>query len=83
VSCLVGGISIPHRIKGEGICCFVTLADGAEHSAELEKQLVLNVRSQIGAFATPDVLVIVPDLPKVRAAVAVCRRPLLLVCLRY
>lgn len=59
--------SIPHRIKGEGICCFVLLADGAEHTPELEKQLVVNVRSQIGAFATPDVLVIVPDLPKVRS----------------
>lgn len=59
--------SIPHRIKGEGICCYVTLVNGAKPSPEVEKELVQQVRGHIGAFATPDMIVMVPGLPKTRS----------------
>lgn len=59
--------SIPHRIKGEGICCYVTLVNAAKPSPEAAKELVLQVREHIGPFAAPDVLVFVPGLPKTRS----------------
>ncbi|KAF1785068.1 Acetyl-coenzyme A synthetase, N-terminal domain [Phytophthora cactorum] len=66
-SAMAAVIGIPHRIKGEGICCFVTLVDGVKPSKDVEKELVQQVRAQIGAFATPDLIVLVPGLPKTRS----------------
>ncbi|KAG7379613.1 Acetyl-coenzyme A synthetase 2-like, mitochondrial [Phytophthora pseudosyringae] len=60
-------IGIPHRIKGEGICCFVTLVEGVKPSKDVEKELVQQVRAHIGAFASPDLIVLVPGLPKTRS----------------
>ncbi|EGZ23423.1 acetyl-CoA synthetase [Phytophthora sojae] len=60
-------VGIPHRIKGEGICCYVTLMDGVNRSPELEKELTMEIRAKIGAFATPDIFVMAPHLPKTRS----------------
>ncbi|CAI5735994.1 unnamed protein product [Hyaloperonospora brassicae] len=60
-------IGIPHGIKGEGICCFVALVDSMEPSKDVEKELVQQVRAHIGAFAAPDLVVLVPGLPKTRS----------------
>lgn len=60
-------IGLPHRIKGEGICCFVSLVESVEPSKDVEKELVQQVRAHIGAFAAPDLIVLVPDLPKTRS----------------
>lgn len=60
-------VGIPHNIKGEGICCYITLVKAAYPGKEAEKELVLQVREHIGAFATPDVIVFAPGLPKTRS----------------
>jgi len=60
-------VGVPHRIKGEGICCYVTLMDGVDSTPQLEKELAMEIRSKIGAFATPDLFVAVPQLPKTRS----------------
>ncbi|KAG6592565.1 acetate-CoA ligase [Phytophthora cinnamomi] len=60
-------VGIPHRIKGEGICCYVTLMDGVDPTPQLEKELAMEIRSKIGAFATPDLFVMTPNLPKTRS----------------
>lgn len=57
----------PHPIKGQSICAFVTLVEGAEESEELTKELVLGVRSGIGPFAAPDAIIISPSLPMTRS----------------
>ncbi|GLE11504.1 hypothetical protein PINS_up023960 [Pythium insidiosum] len=57
-------IGIPHKIKGEGICCFVTLISAAQPSPQVSQELVQQVRHVIGAFASPDVIVFAPGLPK-------------------
>ncbi|MDZ4688885.1 MAG: acetate--CoA ligase [Planctomycetaceae bacterium] len=59
-------VGFPHDIKGEGICCFVTLKSGNGNEA-LEKELVAHVRKQIGALATPDKIRFTPSLPKTRS----------------
>lgn len=48
----------PHPIKGQAICSYVTLIEGAEESDELLQQLKLEVRSGVGPFAQPDAIII-------------------------
>lgn len=59
-------VGFPHDIKGEGICCFVTLkfGDGGE---ALERELIQHVRKVIGALATPDKIRFTAALPKTRS----------------
>jgi len=59
-------VGFPHEIKGEGICCFVSLKNGSG-SESLEKDLIAHVRKQIGALATPDKIRFTPALPKTRS----------------
>jgi acetyl-CoA synthetase len=59
-------VGFPHDIKGEGICCFVTLKSGDGNEA-LERDLIAHVRKQIGALATPDKIRFTPALPKTRS----------------
>lgn len=54
-------------MKGEGICCFVTLREGGAESPQLETSLKMAVREAIGAFATPDIIVCTPAFPKTRS----------------
>ena len=48
----------PHPIKGQAICSYVTLIEGAEESDELLQQLKQEVRSGVGPFAQPDAIII-------------------------
>ncbi len=60
-------VGFPHDIKGQGIYCYVTLKAGIEPSDELRKQLVQQVRKEIGPIATPDIIQWAPGLPKTRS----------------
>ncbi|MDA0834887.1 MAG: acetate--CoA ligase [Planctomycetota bacterium] len=59
-------VGFPHDLKGEGICCFVSLKSG-DGNDELIKELTAHVRKQIGAVATPDVIRFATALPKTRS----------------
>jgi acetyl-CoA synthetase len=60
-------VGYPHDIKGQGIYCYVTLTTGYEPSEELRKELVRQVRKEIGPTATPDLIQWAPGLPKTRS----------------
>jgi acetyl-CoA synthetase len=60
-------VGAPHEIKGQGIYAYVTLKSGIEPSEELRKQLVAQVRHDIGPIASPDWLQWAPGLPKTRS----------------
>ena len=60
-------VGFPHEIKGEGIYAYVTLVKGVEPSEELRKELVQQVRKEIGPIASPDVIQWAPGLPKTRS----------------
>ena len=60
-------VGMPHEIKGQGICSFVTLQAGTEESEELRKELIDWVRKILGPIATPDALHWAPALPKTRS----------------
>ena len=60
-------VGFPHEIKGQGIYTYVTLNSGVEESEDLKKELVQQVRKEIGPIATIDVLQWAPGLPKTRS----------------
>jgi acetyl-CoA synthetase len=60
-------VGYPHDIKGQGIYAYVTLNVGVEPTEELRKELINLVRSEIGAFAHPDIIQWAPGLPKTRS----------------
>jgi len=60
-------VGFPHDIKGQGIYAYVTLTAGYETSEELRKELVQQVRKEIGPIAAPDLIQWAPGLPKTRS----------------
>ena len=60
-------VGFPHDIKGNGLYCYVTLKAGEQASGDLERELKLWVRKQIGPIATPDIIQFAPGLPKTRS----------------
>ncbi len=60
-------VGFPHEIKGNGLYCYVTLNAGEKPSGDLERELKLWVRKQIGPIATPDHIQFAPGLPKTRS----------------
>ena len=60
-------VGYPHDIKGQGIYAYVTLMTGKEPSDALRKELVQEVRHDIGALAAPEKIHFTPALPKTRS----------------
>ena len=60
-------VGYPHAIKGQGIYAYVTLGADVEPSEELRDELILHVRTVIGAIATPGFIQFAPALPKTRS----------------
>ena len=60
-------VGYPHDIKGNGLYCYVTLNLGERETGDLERDLKLWVRKQIGPLATPDLIHFTPGLPKTRS----------------
>jgi len=56
----------PDELKGEAICCFVTLKNGVE-SKDLTQSLKQHVCDHIGALARPDNIIFTDTLPKTRS----------------
>ena len=60
-------VGMPHELKGQGIYAYVTLNVGELGDADMRKQLVQWVRTEIGPIATPDVIHFAAALPKTRS----------------
>ena len=60
-------VGFPHDIKGNALYCYVTLKASEQPSGDLERDLKLWVRKQIGPLATPDIIQFAPGLPKTRS----------------
>jgi len=60
-------VGYPHPIKGTGIYAYVTLMQGIQPTEGLRKELIQQVRTEIGAIASPDVIQWAPGLPKTRS----------------
>jgi acetyl-CoA synthetase len=60
-------VGFPHEIKGTAIYAYVTLNAGEDGGDELRKELVKEVRHDIGALAAPEKIHFTPALPKTRS----------------
>ena len=60
-------VGFPHEIKGNGLYCYITLNAGENPNGDLERELKLWVRKQIGPIATPDYIQFASGLPKTRS----------------
>jgi acetyl-CoA synthetase len=57
----------PDELKGQALCCFVTLASPHKASEELKAELKAHVAKEIGAIARPDDIRFTDALPKTRS----------------
>ncbi|MDH3392764.1 MAG: acetate--CoA ligase, partial [Desulfobulbaceae bacterium] len=60
-------VGAPHEIKGQTIYAYVTLKAGVEATPELQKELAVHVRKEIGPIATPEFMQFSDGLPKTRS----------------
>ena len=60
-------VGFPHDIKGNAIYAYVTLNAGEEGSDALRKELIQEVRHDIGSFSAPEKIHFTPALPKTRS----------------
>jgi acetyl-CoA synthetase len=60
-------VGYPHDIKGQAIYAYVTLNAGEDGSEELRRELIQEVRHDIGAFSAPEKIHFTPALPKTRS----------------
>jgi acetyl-CoA synthetase len=60
-------VGYPHDIKGQGIFAYVILNPEWEENQELIGELKNEVRHHIGPFASPDMILVAPGLPKTRS----------------
>jgi len=62
-------IGIPHRIKGQALCIFVTTTTllDPEKQVSVSQEIASRIRQDIGAIAKPDRVVFIPELPKTRS----------------
>jgi len=60
-------VGAPDTVRGEAICCFVTLQNGELAQDALADQLKAHVVSHIGALARPQEIRFVQALPKTRS----------------
>lgn len=67
-------VGVPHDIKGNAICAFVTLKSawftdnpGQQPGDQLKAQLASHVAKEVGALARPDVIRFAEGLPKTRS----------------
>ncbi|MBI5355908.1 MAG: AMP-binding protein, partial [Candidatus Aenigmarchaeota archaeon] len=60
-------VGFPHGLKGQGIYAYVTLKKNEAKSEEMKKELVVQVRKEIGAIAAPDAIQFADSLPKTRS----------------
>ncbi len=60
-------VGYPHKLKGWSIYAFVTLKTGVQKTDELKKELIAQVRKEIGPIATPEIIQWADVLPKTRS----------------
>jgi acetyl-CoA synthetase len=57
----------PDELKGQALCCFVTLVSGHAASDALKAELKEHIVKEIGAIARPDDIRFTDALPKTRS----------------
>ncbi len=75
-------VGVHDEIKGQALCCFVTLKSNMPKYPDLESEIRYEVRTRVGSFAVPQIIVITPGLCKTRSG-KIMRRMLQKVCMYH
>ena len=57
----------PHEKKGDAIVAFLVLRDDYQKSPETNNDIIQHIRTNVGAFSTPEEIYFVKKLPKTRS----------------
>lgn len=60
-------VGVHDELTGQAVIAFASLKPHAKRGPELKKELILQVRKEIGPFAAPKTIILVDDLPKTRS----------------
>ena len=60
-------VPMPHEIKGQGLCAFVTLKKNYDPDDNLKKDLLKHITKEIGPIAKPELIQFADALPKTRS----------------
>lgn len=60
-------VPIPHDIKGQSLCAYVTLMEGCPATEALKEELRKHVKNEIGSIAVPEKILFAKALPKTRS----------------
>lgn len=60
-------VGVPHDIKGLALCVFICLKEGVAYTPSLKAELMETVSDRVGSFVRPDIVYVVPHLPKTRS----------------
>jgi acetyl-CoA synthetase len=60
-------VGYPHDIKGQGIYAFIICDRAINSEKAFKDEVLVEVTKQIGAIAKPDIIQVVPGLPKTRS----------------
>lgn len=60
-------VGYPHDIKGQGIYAFVITDRHITSETALKQEILIEITKQIGPIAKPDIIQVVPGLPKTRS----------------
>ncbi len=73
-------VGMPDEIKGQALCCFVTLKNEMSKYPDLESEIRYEAKTRLGGFAVPKIIVITETLCKTRSG-KIMRRMLRKVCM--
>ncbi|EHL31891.1 acetate--CoA ligase [Legionella drancourtii] len=60
-------VGIPHDLKGQGIYAYVILKEDVSITAQLQAELIEQVKTEISPIAKPDIIHFTSELPKTRS----------------
>merc|ERR1719461_533538 len=60
-------VGIPYEVKGQCMFAYVIPKEGVKMTDKLQKEIRMQVRENIGAFAAPDHILLVSGVPKTRS----------------
>ena len=60
-------VGMPHDIKGQAIFVYAIATESAEINEDLSNAIKQNIRSKLGAFCSPEYIMVVKSVPKTRS----------------
>jgi len=76
-------VGMPHEVKGQCMFAYCIVRDGVKPTDKLKNELRQLIRSEIGAFAAPEYILVVDAVPKTRSGKIMRRILRKIACCEY